>query len=192
MKALRSWLPFLLLLLCVLLLSQIWRQHLALARLESQLGERDTQVAQVQERSERLRRQIVELKAQHQTDEKAKTSAPAVVSEARAPGSPVDLSPYLRKDPAYAELRRKMELQTVTRQYGDLRSLNLSSAQTEKLRDLLADRDSAPNDARQIALEQGIPENSPEISQAMRAASKEVDAEVQALIGFDALKRIVF
>lgn len=96
---------------------------------------------------------------------------------------PVDLTPYMEKDPEYARLHHLRVLQQVERMYGDLKYLNLPADQLAKLRELLAERIEAPQDAREAAEAQGIDPNSREYGKAIGAAMTDVNSDIKALVG---------
>ncbi len=103
-----------------------------------------------------------------------------------------DLTPYLRKDPDYARLHRLQILRMVDQMYGsdNLKALGLPPDEVAKVRELLAERIEAPEDARQIALEQGIGPNSRDMGRAINDALSQVNADIEAMVGPDALKML--
>jgi len=93
------------------------------------------------------------------------------------------LNPFIQKDPGYAALHRLSLLREVRRYYGDLRNLNLPPDQLTRLNNLLVNKTTAPADARDAALQQGIKENTPEFYAAVNKVSADADNEIKSFLG---------
>ena len=111
-------------------------------------------------------------------DHAATASAPTVTRRTQV----INMNDIARDHPEYVELQRKQMRRAMLRLYGDtLSTLNLPPEQLAQLKDLLANRTLLPGDPRVAGLTQGTPA----YNQAARAASQEVNQEIDALIGAD-------
>jgi hypothetical protein len=95
----------------------------------------------------------------------------------------VDLQPFLVKDPEYTRIHRQGQLRYLKRQYGDLKALNLPADQQQKLTDLLLDRNSTLNDAREAANQAGLKFGTTDFSKALADATKDDDDQIKSLLG---------
>jgi hypothetical protein len=180
----RSW-PFLAAaMLCLALVWLALRQRAEILALRAASETQEAAGKQDRIEIDRLRRQVasdgLELGSRDRSGRWAADEARAKMDTAHAP---VDLMPFILKDPQFDELHRRRLLQQVRGRYGDLKSLNLKPDQQDKLTALLAGELSAPQDAREAALAQGIADSSPEMSRAIGEAMKSADDEIKALIG---------
>jgi hypothetical protein len=166
---------------CLLLLSRSEEDRLELIRLRAAAEAGTTRETKERAEIEHLRIQI--------EGYKSVALAPAIkagdtgATQAAADSANIDITPFLVKDPAYARLHRQNLLNSLKRQYGDLRSLNLPADQLQRLEDLLIDRNSTLGDAREAAAQAGLKNGSPEYAKAVSDASNEDDDQIKALIG---------
>jgi RNA polymerase sigma factor (sigma-70 family) len=97
----------------------------------------------------------------------------------------------LKDHPEYAGLMRKELRRSTVRQYERaIAALNLQPDEAGKLKELLVEKAYSISDARDAAIQQGFSQNSPEMNQATAQAGKEMDQEINALIGGDAAGRL--
>jgi hypothetical protein len=142
------------------------------------LAKAQKQAAQRRERSAEVAKQRAE------TRQAAKLSTVSSTYQLPNTGA-VDLTPYLEKQPGFAQLRQLQGMRQIYRQYGDLKSLNLPPEQLDKLRQLLLEKNQAPQDAREAALQAGIAPNSPAMMKATSDAMQAVDTDIKALVSPD-------
>jgi len=164
---------------------EAWQEHLTIAALQVQLKASDQALIQAKQVAKQSHDRLAEAAKKREETRKAREAAASATITAPKKNAPVDLTPYLEKQPGYAQLRQLLMLRQVNRQYGDLKGLNLPPEQLDKLRNLLAEKLQAPQDAREAALQAGIEANSPEMRKAVQEASSGVDSEIKALVGPD-------
>jgi hypothetical protein len=160
-----------------------WQEHQQIAVLQARALSADRALDQVRKQAAQYHERLVEA-AKARQEAKAADGA-AKNGKKTGKNAMVDLTPYLEKEPGYAQMRQLLQLRRIAREYGDLKNLNLPPDQLDKLKALLVDRMQAPQDAREAALQAGIGENSRDMSKAVQSATEGVDADIKALVGPD-------
>jgi len=102
----------------------------------------------------------------------------------------VDVTGFIKRDPAYAEIHRKNLLLTVRRRYGDLKALGLPPDKLSQLTELLADTINPYDDVKEAALAVGIKAGSPEFNHAMSDAYNSANTAVEAFLGSSAYQEL--
>jgi hypothetical protein len=189
---LAPWRAFLLGAAIIALCCLAWSEHRELVELRSA-----NKAANAVERRDRM--EIQRLRGQILAYMKASDWRPPVGSRAGAvePGGEagnsgnVDLTPFMKRDPAYAALRHRVLLRAVRVTYGDLAALNLPPDRLQKLTELLLDRCAAPQDARDAALQQGLKDGSPEYLQAVANSVNDAENDIKSFLGQSAYDQLL-
>ena len=122
------------------------------------------------------------------------SSALAKAKEAAAGGGPGDakksetvslnMRDLIRDHPEMEEIFRKQVRRGILQQYGNiLDSLNLPPDQKAKLKDLLVEQTVSPIEAARAAADLGVAPDSPKMQKARSQARREVQKEIDALVG---------
>ncbi len=119
---------------------------------------------------------------------RAAESAPARPSSSSSDRGPLNLTSYLRNNPAWLALRQEHYYSEMARRYPDLDKLGLSADELADLKKLTIQRMQSEDDAREIAREQGL--SPAEQNQAIQQAFAGVDSEVLALVGPDVTAKL--
>jgi hypothetical protein len=119
----------------------------------------------------------------------ATESAPVRPSSSSSGGAgPLNLTSYLRHDPAWLALRQQHYNSELARRYPDIDKLGLPTDELADLKKLTIQRMQSGDDAREIAREQGL--SPAEQNQAIQQAFAGVDSEVLALVGPDVTAKL--
>jgi hypothetical protein len=103
----------------------------------------------------------------------------------------VDVTGFMKRDPAYAGLHRKNLLLTIRRRYGDLKALGLPPDKLSQLNELLADTINPYDDVKEAALAVGIKEGSPEFNRALNDAYNSANTAVKTFLGPSAYQELL-
>jgi hypothetical protein len=118
----------------------------------------------------------------------ATESAPARPSSPSSDAVPLNLTSYLRHNPAWLALRQENYYRELARRYPDIDKLGLPADELADLKKLTIQRMQSGDDAREIAREQGL--SPAEQIQAVQQAFAGVDSEVLALVGPDVTAKL--
>ncbi len=173
-----------------------WREHRALADLQKRSAAEAKELGDLRDTAAKYKTRLDRIEAQRKATLERRRAAQAAggaaaANEAKRRGDMVDLTSYMERDPAYERMRQARALRSVAQQYGSaLASLGLPPDKLAKLRQLLADRMLAPQDAQAAAEAQGLDPNSREVSQAAGQSMSEINGEIKDLVGPDALQQL--
>lgn len=162
-----------------------WREHQGVTLLR-------TATTRLERTNRRLETELSDVRDQLTAVQKQKAALiTAAASAPRANPAPanssqtVDLTPYMEADTGYPAYRDHILQDRVRSLYGDLKALKLSPEAEQRLRQLLLNRLTAPQDAQAAAAKLGIAEGSPEMRQVVGDAMRDADAEIRTLLGKD-------